>query len=243
MFPAWIGRALGFAAPLEAERIESDGSTTTWRTKRLDQTVKSVCANCNNGWMADLEVAVQPFLTPMLHGRPTRLGPNRQRLLSAWSLKTALMITQMAPDMPIFPRQEFEHLFSERAPSTGTAIWLSTHHPPSDAHHITIVASSSRSILNQIERPADWESKSDREAWYAGLTMFAVGRFVVTVLNHNIPTELEVTVTPSTQGLSFDDHFQQLWPTIRHHIRWPRRDLEDIGGFRGAYKMWETGSR
>jgi hypothetical protein len=239
VFPSWIERALKLDTPLNASRVSPTGDASEWTSIGLAQTVKAVCSACNNGWMSALEVSVRPFLTKMLDGQPVRLGPNRQRLCATWGLKTALMIAQMEPAMRVYPDQAHKWLFEDGAPSAGSMIWLSAQTPRVHTGGILIAQSSSRSLLEQIGNTTEWESAIQSGQLQAGLTMFAIKNLVFTVLAHNAPTELVLDVRPTAPGLRFEDHFQQIWPFSRHHIRWPRRHLDQIGGFQQAYQMWE----
>ncbi len=63
------------------------------RLQRLNIVLrKQICACCNNQWLAGLERAVQPILSPMaLRTRPSVfLDPAAQKLLALWAVKTAL---------------------------------------------------------------------------------------------------------------------------------------------------------
>ena len=57
---------------------------------RLNQTIR-VCRACNGGWMAQLEQRAMPGLLLLRAGEPTVLGPDGQRLLACWLMKTAIV--------------------------------------------------------------------------------------------------------------------------------------------------------
>jgi hypothetical protein len=46
--------------------------------------IRAVCASCNNGWMSNLETAVQPILTPLIATRPHTLTVNSMNVLAKW---------------------------------------------------------------------------------------------------------------------------------------------------------------
>lgn len=54
---------------------------------------RMVCADCNNGWMSDLEQKVRPFLGPMLvNQHSVDLDTDQQRDLARWAIvKTSLL--------------------------------------------------------------------------------------------------------------------------------------------------------
>ena len=62
-----------------------------------------VCANCNSGWMSDLETRVSPLLVPdRLDGR--LLSHDEQELLATLAVKTALVLSAAeTPDRRVIP--------------------------------------------------------------------------------------------------------------------------------------------
>src|SRR2546430_2251832 len=74
---------------------DADGSivefSKQWKGNAFDQPLKSVCADCNQGWMNDLENEVEPFLAPMVEGNVERLGVQKTLALGRWVVKTAVV--------------------------------------------------------------------------------------------------------------------------------------------------------
>jgi hypothetical protein len=62
-----------------------------------------VCGNCNSGWMNRLEIAVRPYLYPLMRGElePRALMPQQRELLASWYLKTTVALSQSI-DAPQF---------------------------------------------------------------------------------------------------------------------------------------------
>lgn len=54
------------------------------------QTVRTVCASCNNGWMSKLETLVQRVLTPLILDEPGTIALDDQAAVATWVQKTAL---------------------------------------------------------------------------------------------------------------------------------------------------------
>ena len=78
--------------------------------REVDQTTRSVCDTCSQGWMQRLEDNVRPFLESMIAGELTPLPPVRRRLLARWAAKTAVVM-EGAYDAPIrTPRFACEYL-------------------------------------------------------------------------------------------------------------------------------------
>ena len=66
----------------------------SWRSsKGLDFKVNAVCRDCNSGWMASLDDAVEPFTRPMVEdAQRQNLGVEESAVLARWIAKTAVMI-------------------------------------------------------------------------------------------------------------------------------------------------------
>ena len=54
-------------------------------------TVKSVCGNCNNGWMRSLEGEAKHILERMFDDKPISLDVNQQRIIATWITKMAFL--------------------------------------------------------------------------------------------------------------------------------------------------------
>lgn len=51
----------------------------------LDQSLRCVCAECNNGWMSELQEEARPIIEPLILGGPAGLPDQRSRfILSRW---------------------------------------------------------------------------------------------------------------------------------------------------------------
>ena len=57
----------------------------------FSRTVKTVCAQCNNGWMSQLEVVAARALSPLVVGTAVAVDPADAAALTAWVQKTALV--------------------------------------------------------------------------------------------------------------------------------------------------------
>jgi hypothetical protein len=87
-----------------------------------------VCASCNHGWMARLEADAKPILLSMAAGDPVSLGPEAQRVLAAWALKTAVVHdnAQGKPWRPTPMGAECRHLADTGIPTSNVLVWLSS---------------------------------------------------------------------------------------------------------------------
>lgn len=88
-----------------------------------DQTLRVVCAPCNNGWMSRLQEAARPILTPYILGkwpRPTRAG---RAVMSSWAAMFAMVIEFGDEPSAIVPPIEREVFRYDRRPPIGAMVW------------------------------------------------------------------------------------------------------------------------
>jgi hypothetical protein len=109
-WPEWLCRALTDQMAMAGRDGISDPEILARVRREVDQTVRSVCDTCSQGWMQRLEDNVSPFLESMIAGEVTPLPPVRRRVLARWAAKTAVVM-ECAYDAPIrTPRFACEYL-------------------------------------------------------------------------------------------------------------------------------------
>ena len=74
--------------------------------------IKSVCRDCNNGWMSDLEGRAKPILLGLMNMKTSlmQLSPDERSVISAWAIKTAFMIASAQKNLPDLPWTLFRGL-------------------------------------------------------------------------------------------------------------------------------------
>jgi hypothetical protein len=69
-------------------------------------TMRRVCKLCNNGWMSELEVAVEPIMSAVLQGIDVdELGDPELKIVAKWSAKTAITLSYTTPQNARVPVQ------------------------------------------------------------------------------------------------------------------------------------------
>ena len=103
VLPAWLQSLLGvdreqlFQGVAESET----GRILRTRVHATSAFVEGrVCAECNHGWMSNLETAVQPIMARLIDGSQpiSRLTPAETVILTTWTLKTAYALSYAAFD-------------------------------------------------------------------------------------------------------------------------------------------------
>jgi hypothetical protein len=86
--------------------FSSDGKIPTFhRQTELEKFWnRSVCANCNNGWMSRLEEQVDPIFDKLTNGTDLNLlSPGEVETLARWTGKTAIVLGYLMPFPAIVP--------------------------------------------------------------------------------------------------------------------------------------------
>lgn len=131
VWPDWIGRLVfgykrGASAPKAPHRRSSSipsESDATWQAPSFTTTTNAICADCNGGWMSDLEDAAAPVLTPLLLGKRALLNLADQALVSRWVAKTAMTFQLTTPRRPI-PPNHYRYLRDHLLPPPSAQVWI-----------------------------------------------------------------------------------------------------------------------
>ena len=103
MFPRWLNEVIpGQVGPLLDVRENQETETGVFRRKWLRtgparETVRSVCKDCNTGWMSRLEERAKLLLSPLIRGGSASLKGAELVLVAAWATKTATVIESRNP--------------------------------------------------------------------------------------------------------------------------------------------------
>ena len=223
--------------------IKADGSVRRFTLPAFSQEVNAVCASCNNGWMNDMEQAVQPFLGSMLRSAAlTRLHPSRQSALASWAVKTAFMFQQIHPRDPVIPPSEYARFYAAKRPPVGYVVWLGHRAVTLDQGvELEAFVLSRQAPITRVNVRDQDRLVSIKDEIAKGRSVFrsafAIGRVAFAVFGHNFTGggfELGIV-----QRGSRVDPACWIWP-IQGRGWWPPPDsIEKIGGFDGWYKAFD----
>lgn len=229
--------------PWNAEMVKADGSVTRFTLPAFSQEVNAVCASCNNGWMNDIEKAVQPFLGPMLGSATlTRLHPSRQSALASWAVKTAFMLQQIHPRDPVIPPSEYARFYAARQPPEGYVVWIGHRAVTLDQDvGLEAFVQSRQAPITRVNVRGQERLASIKDEIAKGRTMFrsvfAIGRVSFAVFGHNFRDgAFEIGVVQNGNRV---DPTRWIWP-IQGRSWWPPSDsIKKIGGFDGWYRAFD----
>ncbi len=111
VIPAWVDEILselevtdGYPEQRWVSRFTSGGVDAVDRqhpSSGATVVVRSVCEDCNGGWMSRLEDLVRAKLGAMIRGHTMTLTPEEQLDIGTWSSKTAIAMEAYAPAMAV----------------------------------------------------------------------------------------------------------------------------------------------
>jgi hypothetical protein len=232
LWAAWIHRLVKFG-PIRVQ--EGTGPQTI--SDDPERTINTVCHKCNNTWMSRLEEKNKPSLHPMIQNQPTTIDPGRQRLLTEWAVKTAMVQDSIKPRIgneSFYTREERTNMrLNQRVPD-NTRIWigaLTESHLGAFGTDFTILAGGCKTRVG------------------TGISnTIVIGHFVVQVVTTRILPEYAHLDFPELQSKPghWDDMLINLYPKKAKRIEWPPKVVFTNGGPRGsAYLMdrWRMGEQ
>lgn len=86
----------------------------TVKRPKIDVGLPIVCKACNTGWMSRLQIAVKPFIAPMIRGEPTTLDAGSCGTVAAWAAMSTMVAEHSGPDTLSIPQSDRTALFEHR---------------------------------------------------------------------------------------------------------------------------------
>jgi hypothetical protein len=203
-----------------------------WTSKAVAFKVRYVCESCNTGWMARLEEAVIPLLTPMIRGEPSetrervRLKPSQQQLLAFWLVKTVAML-DLTSGEGIVPMGELQWLYlhrRKRVPPPRTWVWLAAYTGPANTS----------SFQSGTVVPDGASDHSQPQGYQATMS---IGHVVFQVVSVSEPSwDFNGQADAEVSNL-----VDRIWPNPTITRRWPRfRNMTgpELAAFAGDDSGW-----
>jgi hypothetical protein len=119
-WPEWLLKYFGGSVRAIHRRTESGQG----RLDAREIKVKTVCKQCNEGWMSGLESRASLSIKPMARGCEHNLGQNEAIILATWAVKTAAMLERASGSALCLRDEDFRYIKEHLAPPAGVAVWL-----------------------------------------------------------------------------------------------------------------------
>lgn len=131
-FPNWINEVLtqvvvgpDITYERSIQRGPQAGTPQVWPAAQVaGHTVRAVCETCNSGWMAKLEGAVRPLITPMIKGESNTLTIDEQITVATWAAMKAAVFEYVWTDDPILTAADREIIMTQNRPPARVQVRL-----------------------------------------------------------------------------------------------------------------------
>lgn len=206
LWGAWIHRRVKIG-PIRVQ----EGTDPELIDDDPERTVNTVCHTCNNTWMSRLEEKNIPAVGDMLENKPTGIDAGRQRLLTEWAVKTAMVTDSIKArwgDEKFYATDECVALRLSQEIPNGTRIWIGA----LTEQHLGAVGTDF-TIL-----------RGDRVRIGTGMAVtIVVGHFMVQVaiVHMNPGTAAKDAPLVQPKPGDWDRKLIQLYPKVRKQVRWP----------------------
>jgi hypothetical protein len=194
-------------------------------------TVRSVCGDCNNGWMSALENASMPSIGSMLQDISIPLDNSQQNTIALWATKTAMVVESVtiANRALCYQQAEREQLRLASSIPVRTEIWLGR-----------FSGSSLLAAGTDLWGNVDEASRATHNC----LTTLLVGHLAIQVMSvHVVPEYCDRTITFTPKVGPWDRLLLQIWP-INNILSWPPSLTFTNGGTMSIARLhdrWKTG--
>lgn len=155
--------------------------------------------------MSDLETEARPLLTPLILGRPEGLNVPAQRVIAAWTVKTAMMFQFTLPPAKAVPAEQYRWFYEHRRPPPSSHIWVAGYsgpHVASYRHHGFRMESPSRPVA------------PDMVNGYSAT--LSIGQLVLHWFNHTLSGDF--VLGSRGEGI---ENLGRIWPTTGGLVVWP----------------------
>lgn len=202
-------------------------SNQVWPSKIFQHKAKIVCAECNNGWMANLEAKTKPIIEKMITLNSMSLDENTQNTLAFWAQKTVLMLNQAVPGGLKITQDLYDDIYQKKSHSEKVLVNLGWRlkykgedNEPIGSFEIKQIYTVD--VKKEIYEKIKEESEQGGFIWKACL---AIGPIVFELMGHNMRARLEIGSNIKTVKIIRPYINELTWP-----FEWP---IEAEGGLSG----------
>jgi hypothetical protein len=215
LWSAWIGRGLGKTRYAFRQR-DANGNIVRQKIRPgLDMKKRAVCAECNNGWMSQLENKVKPILSDAIStGNKTSFDEPQLRTIAQFAFKNAVVADYTAEGRNPFFTTSARRMFAEGLTiPDGVQVWLATFRDPLGHSGFFL---SNYNMLKGRSNP--------RNGFELYVFTFSAGFLVMQVtasrwINPLIMSRYDAPVV--WQDPLMKDFATEIWPLDRTPVAWP----------------------
>lgn len=122
IYPVWLSESIGKVGPILHRIIRVPNAELQSPVVKA----KTVCSDCNNGWMSNLEGETKRIMSPLISDLSVILSPHDQNVLARWTVKTSMMFDSASRRgrESCYSRASRERLRTHSEVPRLTAIWL-----------------------------------------------------------------------------------------------------------------------
>ena len=212
LWPAWIHRRV---KNRESVRKQIGKEPHAWTTNP-EIKIKSVCTDCNNGWMSNLESRSIPTLGSLVQDLTVPLDVSQQELISVWAVKTIMVLESADASRTLFYTQtERDNMrINEKALGPAltsvpglTSIWIGRYFGNSLHAGGTDFKIDPSHVIP--------------EGGNGSVGTIIVGHLCIQVLTLRLlPKNSDGTVTVNPKKGRWDELLLSIWPTTKS-VTWP----------------------
>lgn len=183
---------------------------TSWRQgAMLRRTVRSICVECNGGWMSRLEEDAKPVLTALLFGAGA-LDMTSMSVLARWAVKTSMVRGLLDTDgtTSAVPAEHRDILRSTDTVPENWAVWI-----------------ASTAYAGVFDR--NWSAVLDvgGSTYTMSQTTFEIGPFAYTAI-HFSDTDIFEEIVSDVDGMGVAGlPICRIWPLPPSSMTWPMPTL------------------
>jgi hypothetical protein len=140
LWPDWLRRYVNDSTKWNWRLVDDvDGEISQeldFTRRAYEQQVRAVCADCNGGWMSEIEAAAKPILISLLEETSCSLKLEAQETLATWALLKAIMFDELHRRERVVLAEHRAYLYERRAvPSVGAWAWLAAYDAEQIGHY------------------------------------------------------------------------------------------------------------
>ncbi len=140
IIPKWLMGFLNISDEMVTPTHQSskDGRIVSKRRHLLTNLVSGgICANCNNGWMSDLETENMATLKALIKGslKTSSLVPSQKWSIARWIFKTAMMLNYGSNYTNKIPLDHFQYLYKHDDSLPDRVCVVIYQYPSNEAFH------------------------------------------------------------------------------------------------------------